>query len=225
MYPQTSVRGPQVSTLLPILGSISSTYTLSYLHVNGLVHRDIKAANLLLDDDGTVLVGDLGVAASLSDEDAHNHAANIPVIHKPHKVNPDGSYSHPPLQFMPRALGKRKSFVGTPCWMAPEIIAQKHYDASADIWSLGITALELCNGRAPHSRDRPAQVLQKILHQPAPTLDRKGGQHQYSKEFKEIIESCLIKDPTKRPTTAQLLDTLYFKGAKRKSYLISTLIG
>lgn len=140
-------------------------------------------------------------------------------------ANADGSYSHPPLQMTPRALGKRKSFVGTPCWMAPEVIAQKQYDASADIWSVGITALELCNGRAPHSRDSPAKVLQKILHQAPPTLDRKGGQHQYSKELKEIIESCLVKDPTQRPTAAQLLEMPYFRSAKRKSYLISALIG
>lgn len=195
---------------------------ISYLHVNGFVHRDVKAANLLLDEDGTVLVGDLGVAASLSDEDAHNHAANKPVVHK---YNADGSYTHPPLSPPTRTLGKRKSFVGTPCWMAPEVIAQKHYDASADIWSLGITALELCNGRAPHSRDPSARVLQKILHQPSPTLEREGANHKYSKEFKEIVDSCLAKDPSQRPTAAQLLDTPFFKGAKRKSYLVSTLIG
>lgn len=193
---------------------------LNYLHVNGLVHRDIKAANLLLDDDGTVLVGDLGVAASLSDEDAHNHAANIPLRRKTH------GEPLPPLQpFVGgRTLGKRKSFVGTPCWMAPEVIAQKQYDASADIWSLGITALELCNGRAPHSRDTPSRILQKILHNDPPKLDRKAGNHRYSQEFKEIIESCLVKDPSQRPTAAQLLETQFFKGAKKKNYLVSTLI-
>ncbi|KAG8809163.1 hypothetical protein FRC17_003571 [Serendipita sp. 399] len=108
--------------------------------------------------------------------------------------------------------------------MAPEVIAQKQYDSSADIWSLGITALELCTGRAPYSRDDPARVLQKVLHNDAPTLDRKGGQHKYSQDFKEIVESCLVKDPTKRPTAAQLLETPFFQGAKRKSYLVHTLI-
>jgi serine/threonine-protein kinase OSR1/STK39 len=109
--------------------------------------------------------------------------------------------------------------------MAPEVIAQKQYDASADIWSLGITALELCNGRAPYSRDAPARVLQKILHNDPPILDRKAGKHEYSKAFKEIIESCLVKDPSKRPTAAQLLATPFFQGAKKKQYLISSLLG
>jgi serine/threonine-protein kinase OSR1/STK39 len=109
--------------------------------------------------------------------------------------------------------------------MAPEVIAQKQYDASADIWSLGITALELCNGRAPHSRDTPTRILQKILHNDPPTLDRKAGKHIYSREFKEVIERCLVKDPTQRPTAAELLETPFFKGAKRKSHLVSTLIG
>jgi len=167
-----------------------------------------------------VLVGDLGVAASLSDEDAHNHAANIPLRRKEKE---EAELPLPPLSR--GALGKRKSFVGTPCWMAPEVIAQKQYDASADIWSLGITALELCNGRAPHSRDTPARILQKILRNDAPTLDREAGEHRYSREFKEIIESCLVKDPTKRPTAAELLETAFFNGAKPKNYLVSTLIG
>jgi serine/threonine-protein kinase OSR1/STK39 len=167
-----------------------------------------------------VLVGDLGVAASLSDEDAHNHAANIPLRRK---TNGEAEPSLP--QLSSGALGKRKSFVGTPCWMAPEVIAQKQYDASADIWSLGITALELCNGRAPHSRDTPTRILQKILHNDAPTLDRKAGKHHYSREFKEVIERCLVKDPSQRPTAAELLETPFFKGAKRKGYLVSALIG
>jgi serine/threonine-protein kinase OSR1/STK39 len=199
---------------------LCDSHPLSYLHVNGLVHRDIKAANLLLDDDGTVLVGDLGVAASLSDEDAHNHAANIP-IHR--KATEEAETPLPKLSS--GTLGKRKSFVGTPCWMAPEVIAQKQYDASADIWSLGITALELCNGRAPYSRDTPTRILQKILHNDAPTLDRKAGKYQYSREFKEVIESCLVKDPSQRPTAAELLETPFFKGSKRKGYLVPALIG
>ncbi|KAG8856289.1 hypothetical protein FRB91_000918 [Serendipita sp. 411] len=193
---------------------------INYLHINGLIHRDIKAANLLLDDDGTVLVGDLGVAASLSDEDAYKHAANKPVSRS---SGASTSTPIPPLA-TGGTLGKRKSFVGTPCWMAPEVIAQKQYDSSADMWSLGITALEMCTGRAPYSRDNPTRVLQKILHNDAPKLDRKGGKHKYSQDFKEIIESCLVKDPTKRPTASQLLETPFFQGAKRKNYLVSTLI-
>ncbi|THH13819.1 hypothetical protein EUX98_g9681, partial [Antrodiella citrinella] len=108
---------------------------LNYLHINGFIHRDVKAANLLIDDDGTVLLGDLGVAAFLGDND-----------------DTTSTTTSKPSHSRPGMIGKRKSFVGTPCWMAPEVINRKQYDASADIWSFGITALELAQGRAPRSR-------------------------------------------------------------------------
>jgi|ERR1700722_323749 len=97
--------------------------------------------------------------------------------------------------------------------MAPEIIQGKQYDSSADIWSFGITALELTQGRPPRSRETPQKVLLKtcvICHfdplcsllgsvrDAPPTLDRNSGEHKYSRTFKETIESCLNKDPTCR---------------------------
>jgi serine/threonine-protein kinase OSR1/STK39 len=169
----------------------------SYLHINGFIHRDVKAANLLIDDDGTVLLGDLGVAADLAEDTSHiqsstvtnkscsaasalsqsnflsaselgsNNAKRIVAFNE---TSPDAS--------RPR-VGKRKSFVGTvceldshrlfmahnnervsqPCWMAPELIQGRQYDSSADIWSFGITALELTQGRPPRSRESPQRVL------------------------------------------------------------------
>jgi len=114
--------------------------------------------------------------------------------------------------------------VGTPCWMAPEVISQNHYDSKADIWSLGITALELAQGRAPRSRDPPYKVLMRTVQEEPPTLDRGGGQFKYSKAFKEVIESCLMKDPSKRPTAGELLQTPFFKSSKKKSYLVGALL-
>ncbi|CEL59434.1 Serine/threonine-protein kinase fray2 OS=Dictyostelium discoideum GN=fray2 PE=3 SV=1 [Rhizoctonia solani AG-1 IB] len=197
---------------------------LNYLHVNGCIHRDIKSANLLVDDDGTVLLGDLGVAAYLDDAEPSGATSIATTGLKVSNTatRNGGSTTRPPPTS--RRPGKRKSFVGTPCWMAPEVINQKHYDAKADIWSLGITALEFAQGRAPHSRDPPFKVLMKILQEDAPTLDRDSGTHKYSKSFKEFIDSCLAKDPSKRSTAQELLDTPWIKGAKKPSYLVNTLL-
>ncbi|KXN82034.1 Serine/threonine-protein kinase fray2 [Leucoagaricus sp. SymC.cos] len=188
---------------------------LNYLHVNGFIHRDVKAANLLIDDDGTVLLGDLGVGADLSEDSSHNMSP-----WKGYTITLDQS-----KQTQPRpTIRKRKSFVGTPCWMAPELIAGRQYDCAADIWSFGITALELCQGRPPRSREPSKDVLLRILYDVAPTLNREGGVHRYSRAFKEMIDSCLEKDPSKRPTAAQLLQLPFFRGAKKKNYLINTIL-
>ncbi|KAK1232073.1 hypothetical protein PQX77_004791 [Marasmius sp. AFHP31] len=208
---------------------------LNYLHVNGFIHRDVKAANLLIDDDGTVLLGDLGVAADLS-EDTSRHmnttTHNVPEIPS-HIGGKEASVSGTPSKRVvvvepdrpvrPK-MGKRKSFVGTPCWMAPELIMGKQYDSSADIWSFGITALELSLGRPPRSRESPQRVLLRTVQEEPPTLDREGGEYKYSKSFQEFVESCLVKDPLKRPTAEQLLQSVFLKGAKKPSYLISKIL-
>ncbi|KAF8559301.1 kinase-like protein [Imleria badia] len=199
---------------------------LNYLHINGFIHRDVKAANLLVDDDGTVLVGDLGVAAPLVDD-------GEPSVNRPiSSVNPSLKFDLPPHPKysddaipLPRPqFGKRKSFVGTPCWMAPELIQGKRYDAKADIWSFGITAIELTQGRPPSSRESPQTVLLRTVQGKPPTIDREGGVHHYSRAFKEIVDACLAKDPSKRPTTGELLQTPFFKSAKKKSHLVGKIL-
>lgn len=128
------------------------------LHQNGWLHRDIKAANLLVDDDGTVLLADFGVSSSLFQ---------------------DASSSSLDQTIAKSGTAARKSFVGTPCWMAPEVIERKEYDSkgtrsllfldeeiltlpTADIWSLGITALELAQGG---STDGPRSPLLTLVRQ------------------------------------------------------------
>lgn len=197
---------------------------INYLHINGLMHRDIKAANLLIDDDGTVLLGDLGVATFLWDpEDQRPQSSDqrrVTSFDQP-KQHP----AHPHVHHVPRPrLGKRKSFVGTPCWMAPEVIQGHKYDAKADIWSFGITALELAQGRPPRSRESPRSVLLKTVQDPPPTLDRTGGSHKYSKTFQEMVDQCLAKDPARRPSAAEVLSSPFFRNAKKKSYLVGTVL-
>ncbi|KAG8877397.1 hypothetical protein FRB97_003438 [Tulasnella sp. 331] len=214
---------------------------LNYLHVNGFVHRDIKGANLLIDDDGTVLLGDLGVAVSLADEEDTGQNSTMSAVRKGMHSGLGGAGGGPLVfgasaEMSPVAhsasktdkagrIGKRRSFVGTPSWMAPEVITQQHYDYSADIWSLGITVLEMCTGSAPGSREKDVKkVLMATLQNVPPTLDRASGDRKYSKDLKELVDSCLQKDPSRRPTAAQLLQHPVFKGVKKKSYLVNTLL-
>ncbi|XP_077945773.1 traf2 and NCK-interacting protein kinase isoform X12 [Gasterosteus aculeatus] len=144
---------------------------LTHLHQHKVIHRDIKGQNVLLTENAEVKLVDFGVSAQLD-----------------------------------RTVGRRNTFIGTPYWMAPEVIAcdenpEATYDFKSDLWSLGITAIEMAEGAPPLCDMHPMRALFLIPRNPAPRLKSK----KWSKKFQSFIESCLVKSHSQRPSTEQLL--------------------
>ncbi|XP_074193924.1 myosin-IIIb [Rhinolophus sinicus] len=156
---------------------------LQHLHNNRIIHRDVKGNNILLTTEGGVKLVDFGVSAQLTSTRL-----------------------------------RRNTSVGTPFWMAPEVIAceqqyDSSYDARCDVWSLGITAIELGDGDPPLFDMHPVKTLFKIPRNPPPTLLHP---EKWCEEFNHFISQCLIKDFEKRPSITHLLDHPFIQGAHGK---------
>jgi len=122
----------------------------------------------------------------------------------------------------------RKTFTGTPCWMAPEVMESKGHNHKADIWSLGITALELGFGKPPYANQRPMKVILNITEKAPPTVDsynKEERQHDVlSKDFHKFVKACLKREPMKRPRAEDLLKDNFIKKAKNHQYVYNRVL-
>ncbi|XP_064474850.1 myosin-IIIb-like isoform X2 [Ornithodoros turicata] len=145
---------------------------LRFLHEHRCMHRDVKGHNILLTEHGHVKLVDFGVSSHLEE-----------------------------------TMGRRNTSVGTPYWMAPEVVACERqldyaYDIRCDVWSLGITGIELAEGEPPLADVHPMRALFQIPRNPPPTLRQPS---EWSDGFNAFLALCLIKDYEKRPLMAQLM--------------------
>ncbi|CAL8301471.1 unnamed protein product [Arctogadus glacialis] len=150
---------------------------LTHLHSHHVIHRDIKGQNVLLTENAEVKLVDFGVSAQLD-----------------------------------KTVGRRNTFIGTPYWMAPEVIAcdenpDATYDYRSDLWSLGITALEMAEGAPPLCDMHPMRALFLIPRNPPPKLKTK----KWSKRFLSFVDRCLVKNHTLRPSAEALLRHAFVK--------------
>lgn len=154
---------------------------LMYLHSrHNIVHKDVKPANILMNESGEVRLGDFGVSEQLSST---------------------------------LCLG---SMAGTPHYMAPEISVSSNCTSKADIWSLGITAIEMAEGKPPYADQNHMRAMFLIRHKSAPTLK---NLRKWSPEFTSFVEACLVKDPEARPSAEELLKLPFIRNAKGVSAL------
>lgn len=167
----------------------SITEALSHIHQNGQIHRDIKPGNAIIGEDGSLKIGDFGVAATLVEQGQRKRA--------------------------------RYTQIGTPCYMAPEVLKGAGHTEKADIWSLGITAIELGTGSAPYADLAELAIVQKILNAPPPHLPR---DRDFSPEYRDFVRKCLIYNPSRRPSAADLLKHPFMERASDPSYIVDYVL-
>uniref|UniRef100_A0A3Q3MBG8 non-specific serine/threonine protein kinase n=1 Tax=Mastacembelus armatus TaxID=205130 RepID=A0A3Q3MBG8_9TELE len=152
---------------------LSVLRALSYLHTQGVIHRDIKSDSILLTSDGRIKLSDFGFCAQVSKE-----------------------------------VPKRKSLVGTPYWMAPEVISRLPYGTEVDIWSLGIMVIEMVDGEPPYFNEPPLQAMRRIRDNLPPRLKES---HKVSSVLRSFLDLMLVREPSQRATAQELLQHPFLK--------------
>ncbi|KAK2587108.1 hypothetical protein KPH14_002873 [Odynerus spinipes] len=162
---------------------------LIHLHENNVIHRDVRGSNILLTREGEIRLVDFGLSRMIKGE-----------------------------------LGKRHSCIGSPNWMAPEVVTSKAggsdsgYGSRADVWAIGITAIELADGKPPFQDMHPTRALFQILRNPPPTLYR---QSNWSQNFNDFISECLEKNPENRPFMAEIAEHPFLSELPDNDYLLA----
>ncbi|KAK3542474.1 hypothetical protein QTP86_027736 [Hemibagrus guttatus] len=152
---------------------LSVLKALSYLHTQGVIHRDIKSDSILLTSDGRIKLSDFGFCAQVSKD-----------------------------------VPKRKSLVGTPYWMAPEVISRLPYGTEVDIWSLGIMVIEMVDGEPPYFNEPPLQAMRRIRDNLPPRLKES---HKVSSVLRSFLDLMLVREPSQRATAQELLQHPFLK--------------
>lgn len=159
---------------------------ITHLHEQRVMHRDIKANNILLSKEGEVKLVDFGLARHLSS-----------------------------------TFGKSDTRLGSPCWMAPEVVTstpqdeESGYGNRADVWALGITAIELGDGKAPFTDMHPTRAMFQIVRNPPPTLYRPAN---WSEPFNDFVNECLVKNPEHRPFIMELSEHPFMELVPENNY-------
>ncbi|XBW37147.1 hypothetical protein QEN19_002725 [Hanseniaspora menglaensis] len=159
---------------------------LQFLHENGIVHRDIKSDNILLNEKGNIKISDFGFCALIKEEDS-----------------------------------KRNTMVGTPYWMAPEIVNRQKYDSKIDIWSLGIMIIEMVDGEPPYMNETPLRALYLIAKNGTPSLINADGISLLGIQF---MDCCLHVSPENRLSAIELLEHEYIKNTNDDGKIIAPLV-
>ncbi|KAM6954154.1 serine/threonine-protein kinase PAK 5 [Aplochiton taeniatus] len=152
---------------------VSVLKALSYLHTQGVIHRDIKSDSILLTSDGRIKLSDFGFCAQVSKE-----------------------------------VPKRKSLVGTPYWMAPEVISRLPYGTEVDIWSLGVMVIEMVDGEPPYFNEPPLQAMRRIRDNLPPRLKES---HKVSSILRAFLDLMLVREPSQRATAPELLQHAFLQ--------------